>query len=410
MEIIKRYYEKLILLASLLVFIIAMIFVLVMDADTHEISDEKLELPKFRADYVAAQPGDPKLNVMSEISRTGMIWEKSVVRDAAHHSNHSSDLVMFPGIARCPDLKCNKLIPIYYFSGKECPECGFKLPVPERPSRKLRVASDDDRDGDGISDDLEDKYGLDKNNAADALYDKDKDGFSNVYEVEHRTSPNAPMSRPPLWYRLRFDAVRRIKLPVEFKALAAVGDDPRMWDIQINNEQRRRNGRPYGTMLMQLDSSIKIEGVDYRIVKIDRKIDQNNQDVSTITLREDTQRDNPEEILMTVGQPTYTADQRVVLKDVSDPDAEIVVRPGEKFTVGNGSIGLEEYILKEFDTQKNVVVLLKPGMAGEEPAALDKDGRAMIVTDSSEIPEDSRVEKESAVSGTDDSSTAPGRK
>ena len=409
MEIIKRYYEKLILLASLLVFIIAMIFVLVIDADTHEISDDKLELPKFKADYVAAQPGDPKLNIQSEVSRTGMIWEKSAVRDAAHHSNHSSDLVMFPGIARCPDLKCNKLIPVHYFSGKECPECGFALPVPERPSRKLRVASDDDRDGDGISDELEDKYGMDKSNPADALLDNDNDGFSNVYEVEHRTSPNAPMSRPPLWYRLRFDAVRRIKLPVEFKALAAIGDDPKMWDIQINNKQRAKNGRIIGTKFLQLDSSIKIEGVTYIIVKIDRKFDQNKQDVSTITLREDTTRDNPEEILMTVGQPTYTADQRVVLKDVFDPESEIVVRPGERFTLGNGSIGLEDYILKEFDTNKNVVVLLKPGMAGEKPAALDKDGRAMIVTSVSEIPEDSRVQKP-AVAGTDSDNAAPGRK
>src|SRR5262249_50973762 len=51
-----------------------------------------------------------------------------------------------------------------------------------------------DSDGDGLPDWWEDRYGLNKTNAADALLDLDGDGASNAAEFQAGTAPNDPNS------------------------------------------------------------------------------------------------------------------------------------------------------------------------------------------------------------------------
>lgn len=388
MDIVKKHIEKVILLAVLLVFFIIMIWVLAIIGDTKEITDTKLQIPKFNADYVPQEASDAKFNTETVIGDSFADWQSVGARKAELFLNHFSDLVIFPGIAKCPAGNCGRLIPLYYFSGKNCPECGMELPTPERPSRKLRQITADDSDGDGISDLLESRYGLDTKNPEDGLYDKDGDGFSNVYEVENKYNPVAPMDHPPLWYRLKFAAVRKIKLPVEFKALSAEGDDPSEWDIQLNVEQ----GKKSRTVFTALNKKVKIDGIDYLVEKVDRRFAEDGKNISTIVLKEITKAGDPEIIEMQIGQPTYSADQRAVLKDVSDPAAEYVLRPGQRFTMGNRNIGTEVYQLKEIDSKNNVVVLLNPDASAKEDPTLDKNGRQMIVTSVSEIPDDSMVQ------------------
>ena len=50
----------------------------------------------------------------------------------------------------------------------------------------------DDADGDGMPDDWEDMFGLDKNEDADAALDGDSDGLSNLDEYRNQTLPNDP--------------------------------------------------------------------------------------------------------------------------------------------------------------------------------------------------------------------------
>ena len=396
MNFIKRYLEKLVVLAALLVFILAMVFVLIVGGETREVTDTKLRIPKFKADYVPQDENADKFVPANELQRTRVEWSAAAPREEALNLNHYSDLVIFPGVARCPHEFCGRLIPVYYFSGHECPECHGKLPAPERASRRLRQITEDDADGDGILDELEKKYGLNPQNKEDALYDLDGDGFSNVYEVENNTDPRSPYSRPPLWYRLQFDGVIKVKIPVEFRALITNNsDDKSMWDIQINDEQLRPNGRPRGTRVVTLGSTIKIGKSQYKIADVERKI-EGNEDKSTMKLVEETDRENPETLVLEVAKPTFSADQSAVFKDVSDPDFELVVRPGEVFVLGNREIGAEEYTLKSFDTEKGVAILHNPRATDKGDPAVDKNGRAMIVTKHSEIPEDSRIQRPAA--------------
>jgi hypothetical protein len=68
-----------------------------------------------------------------------------------------------------------------------------------------------DRDSDGMTDDWELKYGLNKYKTADAMTDLEGDGFSNLEEFRAGTDPTMVESHPPYAAKLRF--VRRIEVP-----------------------------------------------------------------------------------------------------------------------------------------------------------------------------------------------------
>ncbi len=90
-----------------------------------------------------------------------------------------------------------------------------------------------DRDGDGITDDWEQKFGLNRYDIADAAQDFDGDGFSNLEEFEAGSDPVNPDLHPPYAEKLRFIQRKEIDFPLVFQGFTELGDGSMAF--QLNN-------------------------------------------------------------------------------------------------------------------------------------------------------------------------------
>ena len=88
-----------------------------------------------------------------------------------------------------------------------------------------------DRDGDGITDDWEQKYGLDKYNAADASEDLDGDGFTNLEEFRAKTEPADAAAHPPYATKLRFVQRKDVPFTYVFQGVTELPDGKLVFQI-----------------------------------------------------------------------------------------------------------------------------------------------------------------------------------
>jgi hypothetical protein len=281
MDFIKRHYEKLILVLMLFIFIITMLLVI---SRVDAVKNARYEVNRRNWKKL-----ETKLSGKEKQFDTESLWKAScenwkvskyrTQKDKNHKNGMEnvifSDLVAYTPLAFCPHCKGSQvLIPLHFFSGKKCPECGNELLTPPaRPKFRRRVITADDKDGDGIPDKSERDYNLDPENPNDAMQDSDGDGFTNIFEHENNTNPRNARNCPPLWYRLQFVKFDYVVLPVQFKALNTNNTkDKSLWDIQINLKERDRRGREREkTELCNLGSEIILDERTYKIVKIEER-------------------------------------------------------------------------------------------------------------------------------------------
>ena len=389
---------------------------------TKEIKDSDLKIPTRQPDYEVHDAKAADFVTPRLISDTALSWPESRSRLQDEDSrNVFSDLVKVFKMARCPH--CGRIVPFYYFSDRRCPECGKELKTPTNigKPRRIRMITGDDSDGDGISDVDEQRFGLNSGDPSDALFDMDGNGFSNLFEAENNFDPRMPNSCPPLWYRLRFRGVDRVELPIRLTSIDTGGQsDKSKWDALIKMQRRNSRGQ-----LIWRDSSynigdtLRFDGREYRVdsMSADRKVQKvRNSDGSEIEKTvdnsslvlvevlngdEEAEKVQPEKLLLTVGQPVYSSDRRVILEDVGIPADENGRRPvyglreGDKFTIGGvpGVPGGNRVIpqtlkLVRFDENAQTALLENARSRSGADASLDKNGRRMLVTAMSEIPED----------------------
>ena len=430
MEFLKRHYEKLILLFLLVAFIISMIHVLRIIQQTREVTEESLQIPSRKADY---EPKDPKaadFDVAARFQKTGLTWRPSVAREKGNEE-HFSDLVIPFAMARCPH--CSKIIPRSYFQGgpeankerkegqKEippgkCPLCDGELVQPPEKKGPIWKVTAEDADGDGMSDVDEGKYGFDKTNPHDGCMDKDGDGFSNVYEIKMGTNPTDPRSRPPLWYRLKLSALRRVELPITFRALNANNsDDKQKWDIQLNTKDDRGRER---TQIEMLGSIITLDKKEYKIYDILRKQTEVPgltkdgtkliKDESVIYL-EQCDGNGKDKLEMQVGQKVYSSNPKAILIDTGMKDKVYICDIREVFTMGSRAIGTTRYRLKSIDPKKMTAQLEDPTKF-EGDTTLDPAGTSMLVTKDGQIPEEMLVRHDVVEPGMDEFGIGAGRR
>ncbi len=88
-----------------------------------------------------------------------------------------------------------------------------------------------DRDGDGLTDDWELKYGFDKHNKADAQRDFDGDGFTNLEEFRAATNPDNPEIHPPYVEKLRFVERKDVPFPLVFQGVTELSDGSMVFQL-----------------------------------------------------------------------------------------------------------------------------------------------------------------------------------
>ena len=279
-----------------------------------------------------------------------------------------------------------------------------------------------DRDGDGISNEDEKRFGMDENDENDIYYDNDGDGFSNIFELENGYWPNDPLDHPPLWWRLKVKEVRRSKLDAKFMALNDGGsDDKTQWSVQFNH--RYVSGRLAGrwtssdlyigstfevekdkffkvvdikriitekkraaTALEKSDTGIVVEKIDNSLVIMDEVVDGNKK---------------PERLEFPIKADAFSYDYRPVLTDtgrLTGKRREIHLKPGETFRLGLLSVKdqgneikkltrkelsgeVRAYRLKSVDDKKLIVEI-------EEvlPAGATKKPELFVITREGKVP------------------------
>ena len=412
------------------------------DAEAKQkLSEEKKKLGEDK-DFVDYYTTTNKFSPATLIAKDRLEWGRTAPHSVSR-TNYHSDLVSIFPMAMCPH--CNYGVPLYCFrkhedgTGNKCIICGELLKDPPRKIKKRRRLSPDDSDGDGITNDNENRHGLNSKDPGDALLDYDGDGFSNLYEINvSNTDPRNPTSCPPLWRRLRYRGLAKIKLPIQISGVDVSSPDRKNWEASIKLEVRdSKTGRlRKREQDCKIGDTLNFDGRKYMVTDIHRQLEKDDRGIErkkdTVTLRmiaeSETEKAQAHELMLVFGQPVYSPDFRVVLEDIGVPEDPSVpddpnaskdeqikrfytvrggrkkaifeLRVGEKFEMGGVSdsgsaknVPRETYVLKSFDERARVAQLsrAKTSNSGEEDLDKDRENVPMEVTADSYIVEDEWV-------------------
>jgi len=399
LDFLKRHYEKVILMGLLLAFISIMIRVVIIVNQTQQITEDDLQIPHMDANYEVHDSASDELRPEVFLKKTGLVWNASTVRDVKSFANFYTDLLAPFPMAVCPH--CKALAPRCFFEdGKRCPECGQELKTPPRSgSYRAFIPTKDDSDGDGIKDQEEDRFGLDKLNPYDSQYDLDGDGFTNVYEIQQGYSPLIAAQHPPFWERLRFLGMNRIVLPVKFLGIKAPegAEDANLFELQFSSVNKRGRERKFSKRINdRLDRYSEIPGeiYNYQITQAGYH-QKDGKNVAFVTLAPIAEggRENvklPPMLVMVEGEQVLSSDARPEFEDVGEfaQNGEgyhrFFVQVGDRFSVGNAKSGRSYYNLDSISADGTSAILRNNSAKGDK--TLDVKGRKMLVTRDGAIP------------------------
>ncbi len=241
----------------------------------------------------------------------------------------------------CTDQRCQRPVP---YAAATCPLCLS----PQRED-KTEVEPPKDSDGDGMLDDWELQYGLDRYDAGDAANDTDGDGHKNLGEFLAKTDPTDPASRPPVIDQLRVEKVSSVSFGILFKSRVTTGKGERFGLNYRQAGQIKTDFVGVGDTV----AGFLVSKFDHKTRDVDQPY-KHKQDVSELTL---VRGDHT--IVLVRGQDYNETEQTAHFVSLFD-DAKYLAKQGEFLTV-DGS----RYEVIEIDTRGERVVLRPENDSGQ---------------------------------------------
>lgn len=216
-----------------------------------------------------------------------------------------------------------------------CPFCKVKQPLDagEGPT--------DDTDKDGIPDQVEIAYGLNRYDPSDALKDSDGDGFNNLTEYRASTDPNDSKSFPPVEGLLFVKQIIADPFKLRFMGAVKGPNNERIFQINIRDLTK--------TYFVRL--SEKVEG--FLVEKYEDKFEKRvipgsrtpvDYDVSELTLEKEDKR-----IVLVKGADVMHHEYFAKIVFALD-NSERTVRGGEIFSIKGNN-----YCVINIDNVKEIV-------------------------------------------------------
>ena len=221
----------------------------------------------------------------------------------------------------CVNVECGKPIP---YSASECPFCNTKQPVIVRPEEM-------DSDADGLTDQVEQKLGLNPLDPDDATADTDSDGFSNIEEYQAGTSLTDPASFPSPSAKLRLGRVATTPFMFLFKGISQISQTPGGERYQLNLRSLER------TFFVGMGE--EVEG--FKVIKYEPAT---NDIPPVITLQQ------AEKTIRLVMGKTLTQEEMVAILVFMIDSSRYRVRVGDVFKIRE-----QEY--KVIDIKRNEVLI-----------------------------------------------------
>ncbi len=348
----KEHYEKIAVVAVLIVLLGSSLFLLVQNRE----AQRALEEARWeRTDAGQGQYEAVDLAVFEPyLERLGQPIQLAL-RD---HLMLVSDLRI---VSANPDVRT----PIPY-DAEACPWTGFVQPT----------MADRDTTGDGIPDEWLIGFGLDPFDSTLADRDLDGDGFTVREEFEAQTSPIDPADHPSHALKLRMGRVREIPFGLRFQGVVEFVEG----DIQF--QLNRRDGQ---TVLRRMGDTI--EG--YRIVGHERRTRPGRHgglvDASVLSLERDDGR-----IIDLIANVDHRVEERIAELIFTVDDSVFRVREGTQFEVRGSNflildIQPDHILLRDIERIEEITVTRQaPGVsprapgAGETPAETDADFEALF--------------------------------
>ena len=362
MSFLRKHYEKIILAGFLLVFILALVYLIMVFSKSTETSEEDLTLIKRKPDYQAKFDAlgketvtDSKKQLFASMQNLNKAksWIKSENRNPG--SPVFTDLTDPIKAARCP--KCKKIVPSFYFDKqKDCPLCGCSLKKLKPPDTGGK-----DNDGDGMPNMYEIQNKLNPENPSDKMEDKDDDGFPNLVEYKAKTKANDAKSHPPIITRLYLEKVTRTKLPLQlFNVMSYGKEDKSKWLIQIKVLGKRGRWKSefpkLGAILKLRKGLYKIIDVTYKTKeKYDKKLGAPKGTKISEIIIQNTVNKKDKPITVGMKKNVYENLVKITLKDFHT-DKQYVVKKGDSFIAGDSGAGMEKYTVLAINKTKSVTV------------------------------------------------------